>query len=96
MSTKTTKKSKYEVGALVMVPMHLSAGTLTVNCIIVDERQVFGRHEVQVTPYDGDGIAWVRIDRIEDGTGPTANRSKAWQAQHNESNQSGTPVPDQE
>jgi hypothetical protein len=82
MSTQT-KKNEYEVGGIAPVPMHLSAGTLTVECVIVDERQVFGRHEIQVTPVNGEGLAWVRVDRIVDGKGPTADRSKGWQRTHN-------------
>jgi hypothetical protein len=91
MSTTAKKKSKYEIGTNVEVPIHLSSGTITVTCVIVDDRQVFGRHEVEVSPLAGGGLAWVRVDRLEDGTGPT-NRSKTWQLTHN-GPPSGTQVP---
>ena len=81
--TSTTKKNDYEVGSTVAVPFHLSAGTLYVSCVITDERNVFGRRDVEVSPLEGSGVAWVQISRIEDGTGPTAHRSKGWQDTHN-------------
>lgn len=99
-STKTAMKKNetYEIGDTIAVPLHLSAGTLTVNCVVVDKRTVYGRSDIQVSPVDGEGAAWVRLDRIEDGTGPTADRSKGWQAGHNEwgTKGSGTQVPDEE
>ena len=94
----TTKKNDYEIGATITVPFHLSAGTLYVSCVIVDERNVFGRRDVEVSPLEGSGSAWVQISRIEDGTGPTADRSKGWQETHNQwaTKGSGTQVPDEE
>ncbi len=97
MTQSTTKKNEsYEIGDTVQVPLHLSGGTLFPNCVIVDKRSNYGREDIQVSPVDGEGASWVRVDRIEDGTGPTADRSKGWQETHNEWGKgSGTQVPDE-
>jgi hypothetical protein len=91
MPKTSTKKNKYGIGELITVPFHLSSGTLKVQCVITDERNVYGRLEVEISPLEGEGSAWVQVTRLDDGTGPTADRSKGWQGTHHEPNPSTSP-----
>lgn len=79
------KNNEFKIGNTVLVPIHMSTGTIEVLCAITDERASFGRPEIEVTPLEGKGSSWVSVARIIDGQGP-AHRSKGWQETHNDSN----------
>jgi len=65
----------WEVGQVREVPFHLSANDLIVECLVIDERSVFGRTEYQITPVAGHESAWVQP------SGPKVG-GKAWQGRH--------------
>jgi hypothetical protein len=44
---------------------HIAADGLRVRVRIIDTRQVFGRHEVKITPTDGSGERWVLVGKVE-------------------------------
>jgi hypothetical protein len=77
----TTTNLVLEVGNVVPVPINLSTATITVNCLILDQRQVYGRTEFKMAPVSGDGAAWVTEKSILDGKG-AVTFSKAGQARH--------------
>ena len=56
-----------EVGRVYGVPFHMSKSTLTINCVVLDTRTVYGRDEVKIAPVDGDGAAWVTEDTLTGG-----------------------------
>lgn len=46
------------------IPMK-DGNTLEIPVKVLEEREVFGRYEVQVTPVSGSGQAWVSADRVK-------------------------------
>ena len=62
-------KTNIEVGQVHAVPFNMSKeNTLTVNCVVLDTRLVYGRNEVKIAPRDGGGSAWVTEDTVKGKT----------------------------
>ena len=61
--------SKLEVSKAHLIPFATVGGVITVNCMVLDTRTVYGRVEWKVAPIDGDGTTWVTEKAISDGTG---------------------------
>jgi hypothetical protein len=69
------------VGQVRKIPFRLSTSTLTVSCLVMDQRVVFGRTEWQITPVDGEGTAWVQEANLLDDSGPRVVNEK-FQGRH--------------
>ena len=63
----SVKDSAAYVGQLGMLTVD---GGLAVTVTIADVRSVYGRVQVQVTPRQGSGYAWVNLDRVRLATDP--------------------------
>lgn len=59
------KPTNIKVGGTVPVPFRLHSAVLTVDCVVVETRQVYGRTEWLVVPVQGHGQAWVRDDSLD-------------------------------
>lgn len=57
-----------KVGEVYPVPFRMSSTTITVNCLVLETRSVYGRVEWKMAPVEGDGAYWAREDSIL-GTG---------------------------
>lgn len=49
----------WAVGQVREVLFHLSTTDVTVECLVTDQRAIFGRTEWQIIPVAGHGTAWV-------------------------------------
>ena len=76
-----TKTDIIEVGQVRAIPFHMSKDTLVFNCVILDTRLVYGRHEVKIAPVDGEGAAWVTEDTVKGKTAATVT-TKHRQGRH--------------
>lgn len=65
----------WEVGQVREVVFHLSTFDIIVDCLVLEQRSVYGRTEWQITPVAGRGEAWVTEK------GPTV-MNKTRQARH--------------
>ncbi len=61
--------NKIEVGQVHAIPFNMSKeNAVTVNCVVLDTRLVYGRSEVKVAPRDGDGSFWCTEDTVKGKT----------------------------
>lgn len=56
----TTLELSAPIGKTVMVRMQ----EFSVPCVILDTKESWGRVRFQVTPLDGEGVAWIEDGRI--------------------------------